>query len=192
MTIKPIVCAAALLLTSSFAQADTALCDSGGAISGTFNINAPGDFICDYLQTSDGTPTDSTFSFNFTALTEDTGAIAATVELGFGAFESATIDWSDGETVSLTTTLIEIMPGVKLAIGFGGIAGTDFTVGTDQTLTLDIQGWEATSQQVWLRVSVTELDAVAGPAVVPLPAAAWLFGSALLGLVAVGRRRPAV
>ena len=37
---KAIVCGGALLLAPSFASADIALCDPGGAIAGTFNINS--------------------------------------------------------------------------------------------------------------------------------------------------------
>lgn len=34
-----------------------------------------------------------------------------------------------------------------------------------------------------------EIDALAAPAAVPVPAAAWLMGSGLLGLIGVARRK---
>ena len=67
-----------------------------------------------------------------------------------------------------------------------GVSGTQFTVGglnaeTDYTLAIsgDVTGDDGGSYNAAI------------VAAVPLPAAAWLFGSALLGVVVVARRRDA-
>lgn len=71
----------------------------------------------------------------------------------------------------------------------GGV-GTMTLWGSNGTVTQSPSGedsWSDFSQGIDLRLEFTQTNDL--PPGIPIPAAAWLFGSALLGLAVVGRRR---
>ena len=69
------------------------------------------------------------------------------------------------------------------------LGGTDAGLQTDVKVTIQntVTATTTGSDDAWIQKKLTFVAV----SEVPLPAAAWLFGSALLGLVAVGRRRRA-
>ena len=53
-----------------------------------------------------------------------------------------------------------------------------------------VVGWKALGESEWLKFSEVQIYADFTPTtVVPIPAAVWLFGSGLLGLIGVARRK---
>jgi hypothetical protein len=74
-----------------------------------------------------------------------------------------------------------------LSAGPGPLATTEYTFtwagGAGQILAVNASGDAQAGDQLFT------YDFTEAPSAVPLPAAAWLFGSALLGLVGIGRRK---
>jgi len=66
--------------------------------------------------------------------------------------------------------------------GFRGLEGGDTTVFNGGAVDLS---WHATSPGDWTRM----ITAFSPTAVVPVPAAAWLFGSGIIGLITTSRRK---
>ena len=78
------------------------------------------------------------------------------------------------------------------AVGEGPVSGSD-AWGTDVSLacptSICLDGAYSNSDFLNNGMQVANLSNVTGYSVVPVPAAVWLFGSGLLGLVAVSRRK---
>jgi hypothetical protein len=89
-------------------------------------------------------------------------------------------------TANLTFNNFDAGEAFGVSVGYGGADGSDFTASMisvtfsdGQTLSYDYTG----------NGKKQSFPAFASAPAVPLPAAAWLFGSALLGLVGIARRK---
>ncbi len=74
--------------------------------------------------------------------------------------------------------------------GIAGLTATDFAVASTGTATAGEGNVDFAAHVVNYSVNgTTNTGYVGGPAPVPLPGAVWLFGSGLMGLVGIARRR---
>ena len=118
----------------------------------------------------------ASFSFNFAVAAADAPQPALAAELtltGFGAASGPSLIWSDS-TGDLSTAVF-----TTTATGFEGSALTNFVSGTNlnQTLTL---AFASITAPIGISLQV---------AAVPLPPALLLFGTSILGLGFLSRRR---
>jgi hypothetical protein len=162
--------------------------------------------------------TDSTLTLTVTNLTEDPAAftidqIAFNSELdlvlvldeptdwtlstdesmdGFGTFDFAvtsdavTYNIASGDSLDFVFTIYDTDGETLLT----DVSDTNFTTALSTLPTGDIEALASVKFVQCVGTDCVEDDDSAyGAAVVPLPAAVWLFGSALLGLVGVARRK---
>ena len=109
--------------------------------------------------------------------------------------------WADGPLAEELATLVDVALGTPNG-GANGVRGPLFAVCDgvdclwDSDNTKTIQGWSYRdpdpNPKLW---SITEAQSAgatwAVATVVPVPAAVWLFGSGLIGLVGIARRKKA-
>ena len=79
----------------------------------------------------------------------------------------------------------EFVLGVDWGNGYVGDSSATATIGDPTSFILDFTDGQNRGQSLAVDVSPVGID----PPEVPLPASAWLFGSALLGLVGIKRRK---
>lgn len=128
--------------------------------------------------------------------------VQLTGEFKLGSFdgsEAGNITFTDGTTNFSVTFQRDGAGGKILADNTGGV--TTITQDSGNVFTLIIGNFDTSKiSQVVFRAGCgtgatdcgTDNDyLVASASVVPIPAAAWLFGSAMLGLLGIGRRRSA-
>ena len=192
--IRNIVRASALFLVASVASANTLSLSGPGSVNvgDSFQLLIEGDFSSNGLLGGG-----STFGFD-PALVSVTGiSLFGNIDPGFscpGAVgcpstaNSTGIWWGNfspvlnaGHTAPFTLAIIDLtaLPGA------GGLAA--FTLADDPAAGgwADVNFGDATPTFSGVSVDIM------GAAVVPVPAAVWLFGSGLIGLVGVARRRTA-
>ena len=117
---------------------------------------------------------DLTFSFSYTALTS---AVATTATVGDKATANATIDMLDD------LGLVNIFAEADAAAIFGTtLSDASKNIGGIFAFTLMDGGFNNINGFV---------DSIGSAEAVPVPAAIWLFGSGLLGLVGIARRKQA-
>jgi len=112
-------------------------------------------------------------------------------------FDSQTVV---GEVIDVVNAALETTTAVK--VGTEGFANGEYRIAYDYSLSIqefNTWGGENAAVGAW-NTAVTDtvppdaqndVYAVFAPAAVPIPAAVWLFGSGLLGLIGVARRRKA-
>ena len=180
-----------------------------GGTNGTinFSIDAVGDMtITSYAQDSYLGTAGGTFFVDAkgtSGVSAMTGNISATGDVDFqptgregmaAAFATGlgTQPWNDSKKISMYDTLStgvttnEPKGGVSFSVtgtalqddGFGGWTGVIATTGN-----INGDNWQGFANVLYSEVFEISISQV------PVPAAAWLFGSGLLGLVGVARRR---
>ena len=165
-----LILTSALVLSSFTANASIVL-QSGESFSSSFNLVSEGEAF---------KPTD--FFWDASVLTSFTGSASAT----FTAFEN-----TDFTQSFFTSEIFGLTSGVRSDFGSFDSAFTDlngaFTItnnGVD-----DIQLTDVIISNFAGTASPSNIATVTiTPSAVPVPAAAWLFGSGLLGLIGVARR----
>jgi hypothetical protein len=151
----------------------------GGAVkngSSSGNWASPPDDTSNYLTVGPGTGQSSPATISFAVLNQYFGFYAGSLD-DYNSIEL----WQDD-------TLIEGFSGSDLAALAGIVPNGDQTVGTYWNIWADGIS-EYFNKVVFISTSnAFETDNHASLAAVPLPAAAWLFGSGLIGLVGLSRR----
>ncbi|HSH29273.1 MAG TPA: VPLPA-CTERM sorting domain-containing protein [Thiohalobacter sp.] len=108
-----------------------------------------------------------------------------------------TVDFSDpGNTITSGANSLNLgTDGKYFAVGVSMDSGVSWTFDNDNPTNLQGNNWKlffetASGTQTTVQIDATPYSPSTGPAtVVPVPAAVWLFGSGLLGLVGIARRR---
>jgi len=113
---------------------------------------------------------------NVTALSEGTGGVTANLS---GSLPAGSFFSIEGWSFKLTSLSI-----VDQNSGLLSLAGSGILSGNGKEATVAIWDFSATGLNNY-NMSVT----AAGVAAVPVPAAIWLFGSGLIGLIGVVRRK---
>ena len=108
-------------------------------------------------------------------------AVGDTATLDFSGW---TVDWNGGE-ISMGAGGSGGVATVNCAAASGCVAGSAFTMVYDATVPATDPGFGGVAYQLTLVGTIGTQSAI------PVPAAVWLFGSGLLGLVGVARRRKA-
>ena len=128
---------------------------------------------------------DAGFTLSFTGLTNHSGVDLVLFEIG--APEAITV-----KIGAITDTLTGVFTGDTIS----GSAAGDGQQGVNNNLNLiaiDLAdfgvGPGASVSSIVLGLPVGGADFALGAAVVPVPAAVWMFGSGLIGLVGIARRR---
>lgn len=208
--------AAALAIGSSVASAATIVSldisdIDGDGKSGLFTFGPKADIESIGVQFSGDTGTDMLWEGN----TQGPGVFTTGFTFAGQPFEpqtdmSATVGTNNGANGTLTGSTLAIS-SLDFGGRFGGTAGSPVfylspDAGTLQVLTANegtgevkfnwshtITASEDPSFQFVGFTASWQLEGIAtlsgGPAPIPVPAAAWLFGSGLMGLVGVARRR---
>ena len=176
MNIRTIFIAAAIAAIPVISPAATVvpICDSSGAIAGSYNISTFDIFNCNVALTTD--PANGVLTWDFYA-TDRRLTIAVTSNLGLAGdtFTSAALSWwDDGGALISSVALVPF--GAPATFGFQGQVSTLFNFDT-RTLKLEWAGF--TGKVLSVNVLV---------AAVPLPAGALLLITGLAGL-GLSRRR---
>ena len=191
-----IIWSAVLLMTAVFrAEASIEYLRFEGSISPFYNSAHDGydpafgltagqmvyfDFTIDTALDAAGHP-DSSFEDNFFAI-YDEGSVT-----GSGDNFGQTSTFPEGITswLVVTNTLLVGINWDRL-----DNTGQDLSINTWTSATsIDLMGNSYFSNNKIANLSMTYRDSTPPPAYVPLPAAIWLFGSGLLGLVGMARRK---
>lgn len=112
--------------------------------------------------------------------------IAALGSNDFGTFSSATAAYAGGALGNGPAYYGNFIGGNSALVGFGTING--FYRYANNTNTFLPEAFAISGSQP-VSLSAAGVVTFGAPAAVPIPAAVWLFGSGLLGLVGIGRRR---
>lgn len=123
-----------------------------------------------------------------TAMTLDVGVDYSTALSAMGLIGS-----SFSSTVMGSMTLADATGSVALDASGNPVA---YTLGTSSPLAFSLPSWSSTANGVTVTITnssltLNDMNLVlrGNSTVVPVPAAVWLFGSGLLGLIGVARRR---
>ena len=131
----------------------------------------------------------------YITITETTGVLTGDFLLGsFDGSEAGTVTYG-GNTVEFQRT-----GGASAIIHSSTLAGSSISLfGPANVWLLSLAGFDAGISSVTFTAGCTAVGCgdnndylVAGATVVPIPAAAWLFGSALLGIAGIARRKAAI
>lgn len=147
----------------------------------------------------DGSSTSFNSTFSLTAKMTSTGAISPGGTFSFKSSDSMFGFGKDSRGRAITGTVFAgslnsfgwSKTNYRVEFGTGNFTGWACT-----------QGWCTQSERIYFRMNDKTLDInkcmssvtawsnkASGSAVIPVPAAAWLFGSGLIGLVGVARRK---
>jgi hypothetical protein len=157
------------------------------AAPGPYDV-ATGDlFNCDLTFT--GAAANGAVVLDFESTVVPLVAVSGTVNLGLNsAFSTATLEWFDKPSnISLGSVDLAPIMADSTSLGFGGALETKFSgPGTpdEQYLVLNWTGFTGNTLDV--NIQVEEI------APVPLPAAVWLFLSAIASVGTIGRLRKQV
>jgi len=151
---------------------------------------SPGDTLDLTVQGSDFTST--TDGGSFTAAWDPSVLLLTGVSIFDPPWDLPFVsdaDPTDGilDTVSVVTFGAPVGPNFSIAVLSFDVVGagtTNVTLADDPLF----GGWSAPGA---IPITVSYVDAVVTSTPVPLPATVWLFGSALIGLVGVARRKAA-
>jgi hypothetical protein len=80
---------------------------------------------------------------------------------------------------------VGVNPGETSSVIFIDTSATDFALGTDFSENVSDGFFDVTSDGY----QVSSLFSAFGPIVVPIPSAVWLFGTGLLGIIGISRRK---
>lgn len=172
---------AAILLTAlPMASSHAALITVGTTVLGDYYTT---DFVLNYDDS------DNNLNLSLSELTnitwEQAHLTSGAVTTGVSAATSISSGGGPILTVSPTNVLVSSTDGYFAFsttggnIGFQGFASSTF-----------INWWNSCSVSCGPQTPFSEFE-VTGASAVPLPAAAWLFGSGLLGLISIARRNKA-
>lgn len=169
---------------------------------GTANASFVGEYaVSNWTQSLDGGTIDLSGAPNSITLTSsDVNAD------GDGDFPSSSTDFTIASTADgvvsfdwfYTTTDIDgstfdpfgwILNGIFTQLSVNELFGTQSGLTTFNVLAGDIFGFSQRATDSDLGSAFTRISNFSAPAVVPIPAAAWLFGSALLGFFGFSRKK---
>jgi len=202
------------LLAVAGAQASTVFVDPANlnvAPGSTFNATIQADFTGD----PDGPPVEGGFllTWNTSILTLVGGGQSGDITAAYDAFEAAHVDPFTGPISPFGSVLVADIPGGSLDFtfsncGFEGLSvvcdpvGTSFSAFdlifevasdadgvTTADLTIGTVGSQWTGADGVTVLNPNFVGATINVNAVPIPPAVWLFGSGLVGLVGVARRR---
>ena len=152
---------------------------------------------------TNGSITDGPLSFG---LSELPTSVSATFMLGAGSIGVNSINFFKSDVVSANVTFGDatwtenLLDTFSMSLSFGTVNSLNYAFLPTNTLTaegpvilnfpLSITGTDIASGQLF-EYGYTESTQTVSAAVVPIPAAVWLFGSGLLGLVGIARHKKA-
>jgi len=199
-SIKSLLAAFAL---STFAAQASAVAITGTLDSETFTPTVPGSSATWVNTPATPSVLSGTFDgteFSFTVEEYDSAIAVDLSSAGLGINElsldrtgSKTLV-SDGNGSSFTTTASEyfgtcsaVSGALAATLCSQGFSGVD--AGGTVAPSYVVNSWDGATGSITLSTNNGAQTATYSMSAVPVPAAAWLFGSALVGLVGVGRRR---
>ena len=187
-------CASAVTI-GGFTFEDNAFADSLDGSLGTFTTDPPGDTLESVLTDIDENT--GAFSRDFGALVQlgftdnsvvnGTGTDLVLFELGTGSVDRVGVSLEFGGT--------EVLYDFSSPTGISGLNAAeinldDFGIAADASISSVIIRLDIESGQMTVPL-LTEVGALNSATVnpVPVPAAVWMFGTGVIGLVGIGRRR---
>ena len=177
----------ALSIVPVAASAATVEMCGGSAAPAPYDVASGDLFNCDLTFTG-ASATNGLVLLDFVSSVAPLVALAGTVNLGLNsAFTTATLEWFDKPSnVSLGSVDLEPIMAGPVILGFGGALETTFSGPAPDEQYLVLQWTGFTGDALDVNIQVEEI------APVPLPAAAWLFLSAIAGVGMTGRLRKQV
>ena len=181
--------ASAVTTIGGFTFEDNAFADSLNASFGTFTTDPGGSLEAVLTDIDENTGAFSRdlgafveLGFTDNGVVNGTGADLVLFELGSGSVDSVEVSLSFGGP----SVLYSFAPTSTAGLNAATINLDDFSVSSISSLIIEMD-LESTQMTVPLLSLVGALNTGVTP--VPVPAAVWMFGSGLIGLVGIARRR---